>query len=424
MSTREEARMSVTTSSHAVVGTPLRPLRRGRENCILGGVCGGFATRLGIRERNIRIIFALLTLVFGLGILLYMTFWLVITRSGEEHSIIQQIFQNRREAQFVLVGFIGTLVLIIALQSTGSQTSDGFGWPLLLSVFAGFAVWRGASTDERNHLTEFFNSAPIIGGAFSKSRKGIVVRVIVGVALIIFGLDRLNHLGGVWGSAGSAIVGTLILVFGVLVLLAPWWLQNVRELTSERRERVRIEERATLAAHLHDSVLQTLTLIERAAANEGDVVRLARNQERELRQWLFSPETRTDAMTSFVGLIGAVEHDVENDYGVRVELVTVGDCVPDDRIITMVAAGREAAINAAKWSEASVVSIFTEIEPTSISIFVRDRGVGFDIDAIPADRQGIALSICQRMSRLGGEAFINTSVGSGTEVQLVMPRTL
>jgi signal transduction histidine kinase len=198
----------------------------------------------------------------------------------------------------------------------------------------------------------------------------------------------------------------------------------VRELTSERRERVRIEERASIVAHLHDSVLQTLTLIERAAANEVDVVRLARNQERELRQWLFSPDTVTSAPTSFVGLVGAIEHDVENDYGVRVELVTVGDCVPDDRVVTMVAAGREAAINAAKWSEASSVSIFVEVEPTTISIFVRDRGVGFDLDAIPADRQGIALSIRQRMSQLGGEAFITTEVGSGTEVQLVMPRTL
>jgi signal transduction histidine kinase len=251
-----------------------------------------------------------------------------------------------------------------------------------------------------------------------------VLRVVAGGALIFVGLHQLHHLGGFWGSAGSAIIGTAVLVFGVLVLFAPWWLQNVRELTSERRERVRVEERASMVAHLHDSVLQTLTLIERAAANEADVVRLARNQERELRQWLFSPETVTSASTSFVGLVGAIEHDVENDYGVRVELVTVGDCVPDERITTLVAAAREAAINAAKWSEAASVSIFTEVEPATISLFVRDRGIGFDLDAIPADRQGVALSIRARMSQLGGEAIINTEVGAGTEVQLVMPRTL
>jgi len=416
--------MSITTSSHAVVGTPLRPLRRGRDNCILGGVCGGFATRLGIKERNIRVIFALLTLIFGLGILLYMTFWLVLTRSGEEHSIIQQIFQKRREAQLVLVAFIATVILIITLQTAGGWTSDGFGWPLVLSGFAAFAVWRGASNDERNRLTEFFNTAPFIGGAFSKSRTGFLLRIIFGAALIVVGLHQLHHLGGFWGRAGSGLIGTAVLVIGVLVLFAPWWLQNVRELTSERRARVRIEERARMVAHLHDSVLQTLTLIERAAANEADVVRLARNQERELRQWLFSPETMTDTPTSFVGLVGAIEHDVENDYGVRVELVTVGDCVPDDRVVTLVAAGREAAINAAKWSEAASISIFAEVEPTTISIFVRDRGVGFDLDAIPADRRGIALSIRERMGQLGGEASINTVVGSGSEVQLVMPRSL
>jgi signal transduction histidine kinase len=414
--------VSVTTSSHAIVGTPQRPLRRGRDNCILGGVCGGFATRLGIKERNVRVIFSLLTLVFGLGVLLYMTFWLVLARSGEDNSIIQRLFQNRREAQTVLVAFIGTIVLLIVLQSMGSRNTAGFGWPLLLSAFAFFAVWRGASPDERAHIQEFLNSAPVIGGASTKNRKGIFLRCLAGAALMVIGLHTLSHIGGVWGAAAPALFGTVILIVGLLVLLAPWWLQNVRELTSERRERVRVEERAAMVAHLHDSVLQTLTLIERAAANEGDVTRLARNQERELRQWLFSPETLPNAATSFVGLVGAIEHDVENDYGVKVELVTVGDCVPDQRIVALVAAGREAAINAAKWSQAASVSIFTEVEPTSVSMFVRDRGIGFDIDAIPADRQGIALSIQQRMAQFGGESFINTTVGSGTEVQLVMHR--
>jgi len=199
--------MSITTSSHAVVGTPLRPLRRGRDNCILGGVCGGFATRLGIKERNIRVIFALLTLIFGLGILLYMTFWLVLTRSGEEHSIIQQIFQKRREAQLVLVAFIATVILIITLQTAGGWTSDGFGWPLVLSGFAAFAVWRGASNDERNRLTEFFNTAPFIGGAFSKSRTGFLLRIIFGAALIVVGLHQLHHLGGFWGGPARGSSG-------------------------------------------------------------------------------------------------------------------------------------------------------------------------------------------------------------------------
>lgn len=415
--------MSVTTSSHAIVGTPQRPLRRGRGNSIVSGVCGGFATRLGIKERHVRFIFCLLTLVFGLGLLLYMTFWVVLARSGEEMSIIQRIFQNRREAQIVLVAFIGTLLLLIALETTGVTVTHGFDWPSLLSAFAAVAIWRGASDDERNHIQEFLNTAPIIGGASSKNRRGVALRVIAAIALIFVGLHTIKHVGGVWGSAGPALFGTLILILGVLVLLAPWWLQNVRELTSERRERVRAQERAAMVAHLHDSVLQTLTLIERAAANGGDVTRLARNQERELRQWLFSPETISSSSTSFVGLVGAIEHDVENDYGVKVELVTVGDCVPDEKVLALVAAGREAAINAAKWSEASSVSIFAEVELKSVSLFVRDRGVGFDLDEIPADRQGIATSIKQRMAQYGGQTSISSTVGAGSEVQLVMPRS-
>ena len=179
-----------------------------------------------------------------------------------------------------------------------------------------------------------------------------------------------------------------------------------------------------MVAHLHDSVLQSLTLIERAAGNESDVVRLARNQERELRQWLFSPETLrgVDGATSFVGLVGAIEHDIENDYGVKVELVTVGDCVPDENVLALVAAGREAAINAAKWSGATSVSVFAEVEASLVSIFVRDRGVGFDLKAIPSDRRGIALSIRQRISTHGGETTIRTTPGSGTEVSLSVPR--
>jgi phage shock protein PspC (stress-responsive transcriptional regulator) len=180
--TEVEDRMSITTSSHAIVGTPQRPLRRGRDNCIVGGVCGGFATRLGIKERYVRLTFCLLALFFGLGVLLYMTFWVVLTRSGEDTSIIQRIFLNRREAQFVLVAFIFTLLLLIALETTGVDVTHGFDWPLLLSTFGAFAVWRGASHDERNHIQELINSAPVIGGASSKNRKGVALRVIAAIA--------------------------------------------------------------------------------------------------------------------------------------------------------------------------------------------------------------------------------------------------
>ncbi len=161
------------------------------------------------------------------------------------------------------------------------------------------------------------------------------------------------------------------------ILLAPWWLATLNDLTGERRQRVRMEERADVATHLHDSVLQTLTLIERSAGDEAAVKRLARTQERELREWLFNPEGSGDSGT-FLSDLRALENEIENDYGVRVDLVVVGDCESNERVTALVAAGREAAINAARWSGSDLVSIYAEVEESTISLFVRDQGSGFD----------------------------------------------
>jgi signal transduction histidine kinase len=252
-----------------------------------------------------------------------------------------------------------------------------------------------------------------------------VVRVVPGIILVVVGLNILNQIGGIWGAAVPALLGALVLVGGLLILLTPWWLQNVRDLSSERRQRVRMQERTAIMGHLHDSVLQTLTLIERCAANEADVVRLARAQERELRLWLFSPElfeAAGAASTSLVAMVGAIEHEIESDYGIRVELVTVGDCAPDEDVVALVAAGREAAINAAKWSGAPSISIYAEVGADDISIFVRDTGKGFDVDAVPSDRRGIAVSIKQRIQDHGGGSMIRSTPGAGAEVELVLRR--
>lgn len=249
-----------------------------------------------------------------------------------------------------------------------------------------------------------------------------MLRVVPGVAMGVVGLEILGQVGGTWRSFIPVVLGSSALVVGILILLAPWWLQTARALTRERRDRVRAEERATMAAHIHDSVLQTLTLIERVASNEDEVVRLARAQERALRQWLFDPRRPTeDAGSTLASLAREIEHDVESSYGVRVELVVVGDCPVDDDVVALAAAGKEAAINAAKWSGAGVVSIFVEVEAHQVTMFVRDTGVGFDPEVIAGDRHGIALSIRQRMAQHGGDAVVKSEPGSGTEVQLTLP---
>lgn len=416
--------MALTTPPRAVIGTPYRPYRRGVENAILGGVCGGLAIRLGVKERTVRILFSLLALVAGLGVLLYMVLWLTRPRSGEDEAIGHRLLGRRRELHRVLIGLIAIFACLFVLLSLGLPNFGIYTWPLLLSLIAVFGVWRGASSDERRHLEELIKSAPIIGVPAARTRRSLWLRVILGVVLVFIGLRTLRHVNGYWGGTTPIFYGIVLLVAGVLVLLAPWWLATLNDLSGERRARVRVEERANVAAHLHDSVLQTLTLIERAAGDETAVTRLARNQERELRQWLFEPDRDVQGGEggAFTSQLHALESEIENDYGVKVELVVVGDCASDADVLALVAAGREAAINAARWSEATSISIFAEVEPDAVTLYVRDRGKGFDVDAVPHDRRGIALSIRQRMLQHGGTASLKSALEVGTEVQLCLPR--
>jgi signal transduction histidine kinase len=416
--------MALKSPPHAVVGTPYRPYRRGVENAILGGVCGGLAIRLGVKERTVRIVFSLFALVAGLGVLLYMVLWLTRPRSGEDEAIGHRLLGRHRQLHRVLIGFIAIVAFIFILLSTGAPNFGIYTWPLMLSLISAIGVWRGASSDERRHLEELVKSAPVIGAPSVRTRRGLWLRVIFGVVLVFIGLRTLNHIRGFWGGTTTVFFGIIILVAGVLVLLAPWWLATLNDLSGERRARVRVEERANVAAHLHDSVLQTLTLIERAAGDETAVTRLARNQERELRQWLFEPDrgVQGDDGGTFTSQLHALESEIENDYGVKVELVVVGDCDANADVVALVAAGREAAINAARWSEATSISIFAEVEPDAVTLFVRDRGKGFDVDAVPDDRQGIALSIRQRMLQHRGTASLKSTLEVGTEVQLALPR--
>jgi len=220
------------------------------------------------------------------------------------------------------------------------------------------------------------------------------------------------------------LTGVLLVAAGIALLLGPWWLRIARDLVLERSARARAEERADMASRLHDSVLQTLALIQRRADDPQQVVQLARAQERELRSWLFEGRApgETDA-TSFADGVRVIQRDVEARHGVPVEVVTVGDCPLDDDLSALLAAAREATVNAAKWSGAGVISLYAEVEPGQVEVAVRDRGKGFDPGAVPGDRKGVAESIHGRMARHGGSAAVQSAIGEGTKVTLRMPRT-
>jgi signal transduction histidine kinase len=265
---------------------------------------------------------------------------------------------------------------------------------------------------------------PLLGLTKGHRRRGLLLRILIAVILAGSGVGLLQ-------SAHENIkllkplAGVLLMISAIAVLLGPWWLRIARDLVVERAARIRAEERADMASRVHDSVLQTLALIQRRADQPQQVIQLARAQERELRSWLFdgrAPGSIDGEDMTFAGGVRLIQQEVEAQHGIAVEAVTVGDCELSDDLAALLAAAKEATVNAAKWSGASVVSLFAEVEPAEVSLYVRDRGKGFDPETVPGDRKGLAESVRARMARHGGSAAIRSTQGEGTEVSLTMPR--
>ncbi|HEY6416247.1 MAG TPA: ATP-binding protein, partial [Acidimicrobiales bacterium] len=236
--------------------------------------------------------------------------------------------------------------------------------------------------------------------------------LIAGIGFFLASNDALAAVGNI----GIAVLATFL---GGALLFSPWVARLVRQLRNERRERIRSEERADMAAHLHDSVLQTLALIQRHADAPQQARTLARRQERELRAWLYDGRRSSgeDAPGALATALDGVADEVEADHGVAVDVVVVGDWPLDGHVEALVAAVREAVVNAARHSGADEVSVYAEVLGDSrIEAFVRDRGRGFDPAAVNGDRRGITHSIVQRMARHGGRAHVNSAPGEGTEV--------
>jgi signal transduction histidine kinase len=395
------------------------PLRRAPEDGLLGGVAAGLAARTGLDLTLIRLALVLLGLVtFGYAFVAYVLFWLVVPVAGADSSIAARVKEDRRGIALA-VGLGSMLIAVLVLVGAiGGKWVGTVGWPLIISVVGLVLIWRNSPASERvtmRHLVE-----PLLG-LTGGGRSWIVARLSVAGVLLIAGVSILVS---VHGSISLLPLGGVALVIAaVAVVLGPWWLRIAQDLVAERRARIRAEERADMAARVHDSVLQTLAMIQRRADQPQQVIQLARAQERELRAWLFDGRApgSLDDMTLAAG-VRQIQQEVEAQHGVSVEAVTVGDCELDDDLSALLAAAREATVNAAKWSGVGVVSLFAEVEPASVSVYVRDRGKGFDPAAVPGDRKGLAESIHARMARRGGSATVRSTPGQGTEVSLTMPR--
>ena len=389
---------------------------------MIGGVAAGVADHVGVDPLVVRLAFVVLTLASGAGLIFYMLAWLVLPARDATQSIAQRAMLDRRTTgQAISVGLI-VLGVLLGLRAAGVWFDDSVVWPVSLGAAGLAVIWRQSGEDDRAPFLRLAGRLPAGDGDDAlRQRRVALVRVGAGMGMVALGMGIFLASHGAFAAVGPALVATAVIVGGVALVFAPWWWRLGQELAAERRERMRSQDRAEVAAHLHDSVLQTLALIQRHAGDAGSVQRLARRQEAELRNWLYGRPPAGEGDT--VGTaIEAAAREVEDLHGVAVDVVAVGDCALDDRLHALVAAAREGMVNAAKWSGQAQVSVYVETEPERISVFVRDRGRGFDVDAVGADRHGIADSIVARMSRHGGTATIRSSPAEGTEVCLEMPR--
>ncbi len=416
---------------------------------IVGGVCAGLAQNTGLPVALVRSIIVMLSAAGGAGVALYAWLWATTpTADGSiPHRRAGQILQPPAPGVEASPGSLGDAAV-------GSSSPERSAWTRLpiteiLLGFAllsiGFALFaRGIGIDVSLAVVvplvvvsagvglswrQFGSAAQ--GGSNSFIRGlGALILVALGILLFFVTIENLN----VW----TVVMAAFAVLLGVAVVVAPWLVRLNRDLLDERAARVRDIERAEIASHLHDSVLQSLALIQQKSDVHSDVARIARAQERELREWLFGRDknfatganssssrktgaSNTDAYnTNIADQIRRIAIAIEADHAARFDVVVVG-ASPDGGYETLVAAARESMLNAARHA-GGTVSVFLEAGPKLIEISVVDRGSGFDLDDIPEDRQGVRESILGRMDRAGGTARISRGPGGvGTEIRLQQP---
>lgn len=409
---------------------PLRKLYRSSEGRWLGGVARGLAGHLGLPVFWVRAVFLILFFSSGLGVLLYAVFWFVVPlgaggvnsaprapRSVTTPDGRRQLVRKADKGHVFAV-----VVLIAALVALGENlqfgSANAYVWPLLLIGVGVAVVWRQADNARRAHWTEVSR----------RSRLLPLARSAAGAILVGVGVTGFVVIQGSGRQLGSVLQASVAVLVGIALLAGPYLVRITQDLSEERLMRIRAQERAEVAAHVHDSVLHTLTLIQRNAEQPREVTRLARAQERELREWLYkggegNGKAEEDEPSTLAEAVKATAAEVEDHHGVPVEVVCVGDCPLDDRLGAQIQAAREAMVNAAKYGgSGGAVQVFAEVEGRTVFVSVRDRGPGFDLDAVPADRMGVRESVIGRMERNGGTARIRTAPGEGTEVELEMER--
>ncbi|MFN8198733.1 MAG: PspC domain-containing protein [Nakamurella multipartita] len=398
-------------------------LSRRRDYRVLGGVAGGIADHLRVRVLWVRVAFVLLALMGGAGVLAYGLLWIFVPQASPDAPAPEPPSPvERRQALGIAAVGVAILIVVAAL-GLGDSLGVVLG-PLGLAAIGAAFIWREADDARRARWRR--SAAGIVGPSRASWWRLIGGCVLVVGGLSVFALGQVD-----FTAVQSALLAVVLTLVGVAVITIPWWVRLVRDLGDERQGRIREKERAEIAAHLHDSVLQTLALIQRQAGDSKEVLRLARSQERQLRTWLYGPagyaaghgtaDSPAPVDQTFAASLAEAAGEVEDTYNLAVTPVIVGDAGMDQHLNALVAASREAMVNAAKHAQVEEVSVYAEIEDGTASVFVRDRGIGFDQSVVGSDRRGLAESIRGRMERHGGTATVRSAPGDGTEIELTMP---
>ena len=356
----------------------------------------------------------------GLGLMLYAAFWAVLPQqvpTGEEPA-------RRNLAALVPFAAIGLGVVVLQSLLFGDNGVAGTaGWLIAVIAVGAGVIWHQSDPTRRGHWADNAAQTPWLAAVVAESdRRSFLFRFVGGGVLVATGIIGVVAVYAPAGNLVSVINGILFALVGLLgvgVVVAPLLWRTFNQLRAEREGRIREQERAEVAAMIHDQVLHTLALIQRNSTDIKEVQRLARGQERSLRNWLYKPAA--SPTERFAAALEEAAAEVEDTYAITVETVVVGDTDCDDRVAALVAAAREALVNAARHAGVQTVSLYAEVEADELSVFVRDRGKGFDLDQVEESRHGVRGSIIGRMDRHGGRAQIRSAAGEGTEVRLILP---
>jgi len=376
-------------------------LVRSSDERMVSGLAAGIAARLRIGTPYARAAFVVLAFAGGVGVLLYGIGWALATTTVPTQAVARDL---ERRPRIGLVFFL--VAALVAARGVELWFGDAVVWSALLVAFGIAAIWDRSERNSDN-------------GSVLAETAPSSVRIAFGAVLMLAGIGTFAGSVDAMQQLGPIVVAVGITATGFMLVFGPWVVRLAGDLTTERRDRIRSEERSEMAAHLHDSVLQTLALIQRSD-DPRKMVTLARSQERELRTWLYNAESASGGDT-LARALEAAATKVEHDHDVPVEVIVVNDIAVTDHVAAVIKAAAEAMNNAARHSGTARISVYAEAVGGSLDVFISDQGKGFDPAGVPDDRHGIRESIAGRMVRHGGSSEIHSEPGEGTEVHLELP---